>query len=668
MTDWSTFPTTGVDFPFSFYVEPTWKRPAHIEVRDGFGHLIRYITRIESGTISQRINEPSKLEFSAAISDPASGDLQSNNQVWLRDKDENVVDKFTIRARTEQGSGNTRTVRIEAYGWLEKLGREIVSTYDTTDTVANIVAALIAMQAGNNQISVGTIDATIGATEISIELEQQSILQGLRKIEETLSEASMFFVSADRELYWYSLPRLNTGQRLRLDHNATEITRSESTKELANRIYYFGARESVDDPIKISDDDGYSVDYVQSTLAAWKYRKQFVIDPDQVTIDTDEGTAGVADFAVHVDITDARLIGEDGDSFRWCNSSGETAYDWELISINSTTGALDCWVVLPTVSAVVATPFYLFFGESAAESTSESLGAAREKAGQTTAWQATWDTNAADPSDFYAEGVPHSLPGIVSRRFNDNAVHYPATLIAMATRKLAELSGAVITYSASLIDLSEAGSGLAAIFYNLTLGAGIHIVDEVLGIDTTETLIGISKNLLAPIDTSIELQNRELRITDIIAELVERADEVANTDPIERLPADAIDLPNGETLADILYTDTDDIDCDDVRIGDEVTLGDITDGDTGRVYLDDVQSDDGESIGTWEQGETGQIDSAKINHQGAEGDIVTLDEWEYAPAGVASGMIDYDMIGNPPDLSATCPTVLVSSWAVGNGV
>ena len=164
------------------------------------------------------------------------------------------------------------------------------------------------------------------------------------------------------------------------------------------------------------------------------------------------------------------------------------------------------------------------------------------------------------------------------------------------------------------------------------------------------------------------MQNRELRITDIIAELVERADEVANTDPIERLPADAIDLPEGETLADILYTDTDDIDCDDVRIADEVTLGDITDGTTGRVYLDDVQSDDGESIGTWEQGATGQIDSTKINHQGAEGDIVTLDEWEYAPAGVASGMIDYDMIGNPPDLSATCPTVLVSSWAVGNGV
>ena len=106
--DSSEFSGDGIEFPFSFYVEPTWKRPYRIEVRDGGGGLIRYLTKLSNAQTAKAINEPSRIEFDVDLSDPAAADLQCNNQIWLRGKDDAIVDKYSIRKRVASGGGGRR--------------------------------------------------------------------------------------------------------------------------------------------------------------------------------------------------------------------------------------------------------------------------------------------------------------------------------------------------------------------------------------------------------------------------------------------------------------------------------------------------------------------------------------------------------------------------------
>ena len=131
---------------------------------------------------------------------------------------------------------------------------------------------------------------------------------------------------------------------------------------------------------RVGVDDGYGPvveTYHLTTYAApgawwdeaWFYRKQIVVDADQVDED-------LADFAILVDLTDADLAAyaqADGDDISFSDNHGvQLSHEIELY--DNTTGHLLAWVKVPTLSSTEDTILYLYFGNSAAGNQEDAPG------------------------------------------------------------------------------------------------------------------------------------------------------------------------------------------------------------------------------------------------------------------------------------------------------
>lgn len=94
-----------------------------------------------------------------------------------------------------------------------------------------------------------------------------------------------------------------------------------------------------------------------------------------VTVDhTKCGSSDSSNFPVLVSVTDARLAtvsngghvqNANGYDIRpYADSGGVTALSFELVSYNATTGKVEMWVKVPTLSHTADTPIYLFYGDA----------------------------------------------------------------------------------------------------------------------------------------------------------------------------------------------------------------------------------------------------------------------------------------------------------------
>jgi hypothetical protein len=86
------------------------------------------------------------------------------------------------------------------------------------------------------------------------------------------------------------------------------------------------------------------------------------------------GASDSTDFPVGIIVTDARFksVGNGGhvqsssgfDLRPYADTSATTAYTFELVSYDPTTGRIEMWVKVPTLSHTVDTPIYLFYGDA----------------------------------------------------------------------------------------------------------------------------------------------------------------------------------------------------------------------------------------------------------------------------------------------------------------
>ncbi|MDQ7814929.1 MAG: DUF2341 domain-containing protein [Patescibacteria group bacterium] len=117
-----------------------------------------------------------------------------------------------------------------------------------------------------------------------------------------------------------------------------------------------------------------------ATGGTWNNRKQIVVDHTRVSPD---GGSTLTDFPLLVSVTDADLktiayggeVGKsDGSDILFTSSDGLTKFDHEIESYSSTTGELVAWVSVPTLSSVMDTNLFVYFGNSSASDQQNKTG------------------------------------------------------------------------------------------------------------------------------------------------------------------------------------------------------------------------------------------------------------------------------------------------------
>lgn len=635
-------------FPFYFHAVPTWSRPWRLELHDADGRLIRILTDTAGAGVSARLNEPSALSFSIAASDEGFSSIQAKNQVWLRDRDGSVAGKYVIEVVKDRRGGEGTWRSVEALDFLSKLGREHVFAYHATASqpVSTTVADLLALQINANPITLGSIASAVGSQTLAFDWDRISILQALRYIEESLDCTSFFYVDTNGAFQWVTSLGSDTGQQLRVEKNARWIEREQDGSQVATRVYYYGAPSGTD-RVKISDHPSYSNDYVQDTWAEWTHRKQFVVDHSQVEMDGPAGKAGVANFPVYIHLAaDASLAANaaaDAADLRFATSSGANL-SWELDAYDSGTGELEAWVQVSLLSGIKDSVFYLYYGNSGAAANDGTVD--HNPSGKSAAWVATYNANQADPAGFVAAGDGLSTPGLLSRIFFDERITHPTTLVNKAVRTLETLGSPVVSYGVDLVDLASTGTDFD--FEGISLGSRVQVIDLALGVDATERVASLDRDLDAPHQVRMQLAHTRRTLIDELVDLQEEADADNVTDPIDEIDADHVRIDEDTTLADLLYPGTDQIMADAVALDADTSLADDLYTGTTDIDADKVRLGDATTLADMKHGDVDLIDADKVSLDGPSGDLSVVGDWEYRPVEGASGLIDPEKIFGYP--------------------
>jgi phage minor structural protein len=154
----------------------------------------------------------------------------------------------------------TLETRISALSLLSQLDDELVTDYTAENkTITQIVTALLAFQINPHPILLGTIEPTVSR---SIEVQQDTIFNVLTTLRDTVG--GYIFVDKDRKFNWLNDIGEDKGQQIRYRKNIKGLYRTLDFSNFGNRLYCYGAGEGTA-RIKLSDAEGYSLDYVEDT-------------------------------------------------------------------------------------------------------------------------------------------------------------------------------------------------------------------------------------------------------------------------------------------------------------------------------------------------------------------------------------------------------------------
>lgn len=105
----------------------------------------------------------------------------------------------------------------------------------------------------------------------------------------------------------------------------------------------------------------------------WGFRKTITIDNTKVSGPTD-----LSNFVMLVNLTsDSDLASQaqaDGDDIIFTNAAGDSLLDFELVSFNSSSGAIQAWVKIPTLAATTDTTIQMYYGNATTTSLADPNG------------------------------------------------------------------------------------------------------------------------------------------------------------------------------------------------------------------------------------------------------------------------------------------------------
>lgn len=369
------FPYT---FPFSFVETTEHRRSYQLEVRDADGSLVRILGRVIAADVDYRINEPSMLSLRISDQEEASGSLKGANHVWLRDQDDNIEAKFLISKTSEEVDSDGRFLQVEAMDRLSQLADEQVVDYQIeeesssgapaagpiSDTIQNHLTDWFAnYQKGAHPLTLGTIHTDIGSLTRAVEVRRtQSILSLIQSLEETMSFASRFYVDTDGAFQWTKMTDADyAGKQLVVTKNMTSLERETNYAAQATRIYAFGENDG-GDLLRLNEADSSTQDYIDATWAEYQYRKQITIHYTDDAIDPTGHTNYSLNYVRDADIHLAAHAASDGSDIIFLDDDLETQLSATINSFDSSTGALDATVMVPSVSGVKNTIIYMIYG------------------------------------------------------------------------------------------------------------------------------------------------------------------------------------------------------------------------------------------------------------------------------------------------------------------
>ena len=351
-------------FTFPFETPDTERRRYFLDIRDASGNLARFVGSPINPSVRHAVNEPHTLTFACPFDDPAANALMGNNEIWVRDQEENISGKFRITRRSESSSAAGTLIEVEGVSYMAQLADEWLFDFTQTEqTVSTILTALIAAQVQENKITLGTISATIGnltRSATATTSQPRTILEIINVIESSLAFNSQFWVDNDRALHWLPSSEVtDEGLQIHLRSTLKSLRRTIDTASQITRLYVFGANVK-GRRIRLSDEDGVSVDYVDYPWVTHHYRKAIVIDH------TDIDGRGETDYDLHVDESaDPDLAAHtnfSGSDIKFLADDLTTQLSSVTNSYTKATGALDANVTVPLASGVSDTVVYMIYG------------------------------------------------------------------------------------------------------------------------------------------------------------------------------------------------------------------------------------------------------------------------------------------------------------------
>lgn len=495
-------------FDLSFSATPYSTDQYVFEIREGDGTLIWFMRDLREARMDQYLTAPAMLEISMSLENGARQHL--DNYIWVRrngDDDGVYVGVFSVAEYEEDPDAGI--YRAICYDSLFQLARERVREYHATATIAEHVAAWLALQEFGTPLTIGNIDSAIGALERTVDItDSNTILASIYNLDDTIRNPSHIYVVGNA-LHWETIDTAAENQLLVGRHNL-KVIKSVRNDTVVTRLYAYGTNLG-GRRVRMSDISPSYSDYVGAE-DDWVYRRQLVFNHLQVGGDglTQSGYVHTLDLAGQSHIT--TYAKPDGTDIYLHTTSGAKV-NHTLVTAG---GVLTGIMFKPTLSTVVDTVIYMYYGD--------------------------WDASGgAKPGDYFDWFVPGSLTGGVLETYNNRAtvmtigtpkrnsgiapgemvadhISDPEELRRWATERLVEMDSPAVSYQVNITDI-EALKRFP--IHSYSLAKYQHIVDVDRGWDTSEVVVRISRNLLNPSDCTMELGRLTERDGAILTDLIE---------------------------------------------------------------------------------------------------------------------------------------------------
>ncbi len=463
-----------------FVVTPYSRDQYLFEIRDADGVLLQYLRDLTGAVLEATIRGPARLTVTAAVDNPGIEALAGWNELWIRRKGQSApLAAVTVAEMREDPADGT--VEIVAYDALYQLAAERVREYERTGTIAEIVADWIAAQESTRPLTIGGIDAEIGALERTWTVqESDTILHALNGLEETLPTESMWHVDPQRRFWWAPIAA-GAENQLIAGRNCLNVERTVRADTVATRLYAYGSNEG-GRRVRLTD-GGASQDYVEDALSRWRYSRQAIIDHHDIT--PGESYPGASGAIVGIALTSDDHIKahaqSDGSDIAVYLRGAKIAH--QLLSYDSATGALSIRTGPIDVSAIRDTVLYLYYGGTAGSGGSQAV-------------------SAATISPDITIGRPVSQPGVLPGEIVRPQIVDPAELLATAQEALKHSRLPEVSYRVTLADLEALKRHPSRVY---TVGRLQHIVDVDRGWDVDEAIVRLERDLLNPARVTVDL-------------------------------------------------------------------------------------------------------------------------------------------------------------------
>jgi len=307
-----------------------------IEVHDTSGNLVSVLQNAHSIFYSENINQAPMLRFSIPADDSKEEFLVKPYEIWLRDyepESPEIVNKFRLSKRID-GRQDTIITSIECDGILNQLADEqhIVDYEASSQTVTQIVTALLALQVLTPSITIGTISPT---NTVSMKASTgDTLLRTLLNLRDMVG--GYIYVDDDRALQWASSIGQDVGQQIRYQKNLLGVNKETDFTTIANRIYAYGSG-SGSSRVKLSQAAGSPPDYVEDATSQSAYGinvKTFIdrsiTDPDALLLWANRKLADLKDPLITYSVDNTDL-----------SQSVEGGFEFEPITLGSTIQLID---------------------------------------------------------------------------------------------------------------------------------------------------------------------------------------------------------------------------------------------------------------------------------------------------------------------------------------